>query len=198
MKVTWLLLRSHAATPYLGAVAVITLLGCALGPDSQSVVTRDGAVGVPLPFVLTLTGVVAMLCLIDPAPELTTSMPRPPWQSRAVRVGFILVVSAACVAVAHVVAPGLTAATVRNLMLALAVVWVIGLWRPWVSWLPTAVLLAMSWFFGTPTYDDTARVWAIPAQPPSWSSAAAWTVVALMAAIIWTLRPGLRARGHHR
>lgn len=195
VKGIWLLLRSHAAITYLAAVAVVIGAGSALGPDSRTVITRDGATGEPLPFVLAMTGVVAMVCLVDPAPELTTTMPRPAWQLRAAQASFVAGVSLASVALSSVVAPGLAAATARNVLLALTVAFIVALWHPSVSWVPTSIYLALSWFYGTATYDDGVRAWAIPAQGPDWLTAAVWVVIAFTAASLWTLGlPAVRSR----
>lgn len=188
MRAVWLLLRSHAAIPYVLAAIVITGLACLLGPDSRTVVTRDGAVGVPLPFVLTLIGVVAMVALGDPEPELTTTMPRPSWQSRAVIVAFVAAVSCASVAVSSVAAPGLTAASARNVLVALAIAFTAALWRPLLSWVPTTMYVALSWFYGTPTHGDSARTWAVPAHPPDWSGTLVWGCIALVTAGAWVTR----------
>lgn len=188
MRAVWLLLRSHAAVPYVLAVTVITVVACLLGPDSRTVITRDGALGVPLPFVLTLIGVVAMVALGDPEHELTTTMPRPSWQPRALIAAFVTVVSCASVTVSSAIAPGLTAASARNVLVALVIAFTVALWRPLLSWIPTTMYLALSWFYGTPTYDDSARAWAIPAHPPDWSSAFAWGCIAVVAAGVWVTR----------
>jgi len=185
----WLVLRSYGARAYMAATAVLTLVGCALGPDSRAVITRDGALGEPLPFVVALCGAAAMVCLVEPAPELTTTMPRRPWQTRAVRAGFVLAACTGAVAVTNLVAPGLTAATARNALLSLTVTFLVALWQPLLSWLPTSTYLALSWFYGTATADDAARAWAVPAQPPSWPVTGAWAVIALAAAIVWVLTP---------
>ncbi len=173
----------------MAATAVLTLVGCALGPDSRAVITRDGALGEPLPFIVALCGAAAMVCLVEPAPELTTTMPRRPWQTRAVRAGLVLAACTSTVAVANLVAPGLTAATARNVLLALTVTFLVSLWQPLLSWVPTSTYLALSWFYGTATADDAARAWAVPAQPPSWPVTGAWAVIALAAAIVWVLTP---------
>lgn len=122
----------------MAATAVLTLVGCALGPDSRAVITRDGALGEPLPFVVALCGAAAMVCLVEPAPELTTTMPRRPWQTRAVRAGFVLAAGTSAVAVTNLVAPGLTAATARNALLALTVTFLVALWQPLLSGYPPA------------------------------------------------------------
>lgn len=185
----WLLLRSYSVTTYLLATLAATVLGSALGPGSQVVITRDGALGEPLPFVLAICGVAAMVCLVEPAPELTDTMPRPPWQTRTVLVVFVVAGCLAAVAVSSVAAPGLSAATARNVFLALAVTFLAALWKPLVAWVPTSAYLAVSWFYGTATYDDGARAWAIPAQPPEWRTAGMWALIALMAAMMWVLLP---------
>ncbi len=173
----------------MAATAVLTLAGCALGPDSRAVITRDGALGEPLPFVVALCGAAAMVCLVEPAPELTTTMPRRPWQTRAVRAGFVLAACTGAVAVTNLVAPGLTAATARNALLALTVTFLVALWQPLLSWVPTSTYLALSWFYGTATADDAARAWAVPAQPPDWPITGAWATIALTAAVVWVLTP---------
>lgn len=185
----WLLLRSYGASAYLAATAVLTLVGCALGPGSRAVITRDGALGEPLPFILALSGAAAMVCLVEPAPELTTTMPRRPWQTRAVRAGFVVAGCTGAVGVSRLAAPGLTAATARNVLIALAVTFLVGVWQPLLSWVPTSSYLALSWFYGTATADDAARAWAVPAQPPSWPITGAWAAIALAAAIVWVLTP---------
>lgn len=189
MRGPWLLLRSYSVTTYLLATLAATVLGSALGPGSQVVITRDGALGEPLPFVLAICGVAAMVCLVEPAPELTDTMPRPPWQTRTVLVVFVVAGCLAAVAVSSVAAPGLSAATARNVFLALAVTFLAALWKPLVAWVPTSAYLAVSWFYGTATYDDGARAWAIPAQPPEWRTAGMWALIALMAAMMWVLLP---------
>jgi len=185
----WLVLRSYGARAYLAATAVLTLVGCALGPDSRAVITRDGALGEPLPFVVALCGAAAMVCLLEPAPELTTTMPRRPWQTRAVRAGFVVAGCTGAVAVSNLAAPGLTAATARNVLLALTVTFLVSLWQPLLSWVPTSSYLALSWFYGTATADDAARAWAVPAQPPSWPITGSWAAIALTAAVVWVLTP---------
>ena len=197
MRGPWLLLRSHSATAFLLATAVATVVGCWLGPESRVVVTRDGALGEPLPFVLALSGVAAMVCLVDPAPELTGTMPRRSWQTRTVLAGLVVAVCLAAVAVSWTAAPGLGASTARNVFLALAVTFVVALWRPLVAWVPTSVYLALSWFYGTATSDDAAGAWAVPAQPPDWRTTGLWALVALVAAASWVVVPG-RARGARR
>lgn len=188
MSAIWLLMRSHSAIPYLLAVTVITVVACLLGPDSRTVITRDGAIGVPLPFVLALIGVATMVCLGDPEPELTSTMPRPAWQPRTAIFLFVVLVSWASVTVSSVVAPGLTAASARNVLVALAVAFTAALWRPLLSWVPTTMYLALSWFYGTPTYGGSARAWAIPAQPPDWSGTLVWGCIALVTAGAWVTR----------
>lgn len=183
------MLRSYSVTTYLLATLAATVLGSALGPGSQVVITRDGALGEPLPFVLAICGVAAMVCLVEPAPELTDTMPRPPWQTRTVRVVLVVAGCLAAVAVSSFAAPGLSAATARNVFLALAVTFLAALWKPLVAWVPTSAYLAVSWFYGTATYDDGARAWAIPAQPPEWRTAGMWALIALMAAMMWVLLP---------
>lgn len=181
----WLLLRSHGAPKFLVASAVLTLVGCALGPDSRSVITRDGALGEPLPFVVALTGVAAMVCLTEPCPELSGTMPRPRWQARAVRVGFVAAGCTAAVGLSGLVAPGLTAATARNVLIAVTVTLLMALWRPLLAWVPTSAYLILSWFRGTATADDAARAWAVPAQPPNWPITGAFAAAALVAAVVW-------------
>lgn len=190
----WLVLRSYGASAYLSAAAALTFVGCALGPDSRAVITRDGALGEPLPFVVALSGAAAMVCLVEPAPELTSTMPRRPWQTRAVLVTFVVAGCACAVAVSGLAAPGLSAATARNVLLALAVTFLVALWQPLLSWVPTSVYLALSWFFGTATADDAARAWAVPAQPPDWRMTGVCAAVALTAALVWVLSP--RQFGH--
>jgi len=192
----WLLVRSYEASAYLAATAVLTLVGCALGPDSRAVITRDGALGEPLPFVVALSGAAAMVCLVEPAPELTSTMPRRPWQIRAVRAGFVVAGCTCAVAVARLAAPGLTAATARNVLIALTMTFLVGLWQPLLSWLPTSTYLALSWLYGTATADDAARAWAVPAQPPDWPMTGIWAAIALTAALVWVLSP--RQVGHSR
>jgi hypothetical protein len=194
MSGLWLLLRSHSARAYLAATAAVTLLGCALGPESRVVITRDGALGEPLPFVVALSGVTAMVCLVGPAPELVTTMPRSSLQIRAVPACFVVVGGCAAVAVSGLVAPGLVAATARNVFLALAVTFLVALWRPLLAWVPTSAYLALSWFYGTATYDDAARAWAIPAQPPGWRAAGISAAVAIAAGAAWVLKPKVARR----
>lgn len=185
----WLLLRSYRAVAYLAATSVVTLVGCALGPGSRVVITRDGALGEPLPFVLALTGAAAMVCLVEPAPELTTTMPRRPWQTRAILAGFVVAGCTCAVAVSSLTAPGLSAATARNVLVALAVTFLVALWQPLLAWVPTTTYLALSWFYGTATSDDAARAWAVPARPPDWPMTTAWAAVALAAVVVWVLTP---------
>ena len=196
----WLVLRSYGTRAYLVGTAVLTLAGCALGPDSRAVITRDGALGEPLPLVVALSGAAAMVCLVEPAPELTSTMPRRPWQTRADRAGFVVAGCAVAVAVSRLAAPGLTAATARNVLLALAVTFLVALWQPLLSWIPTSSYLALSWFYGTATADDAARAWAIPAQPPDWAMTGVWAAVALTAAVGWVRlpRPAGRSRRPRR
>lgn len=189
-----LILRSYGARPFLAATAVLTLVGCALGPESRSVITRDGALGEPLPFVLALTGVAAMVCLVEVAPELGSTMPRPRWQARAVRANFVVAGCAVAVAASGIVGWGLAAATARNALLALTVTFLVACWRPLVSWVPTSVYLALSWFRGTATADDAARSWALPAHPPSWPVTGVCAVSALIAATVWVLAGSRRQR----
>lgn len=189
MRGPWLFLRSHSAVAYLVATLMVTLVGCALGPQSRIVITRDGALGEPLPFVLALSGVAAMVCLVEPAPELTITLPRQPWQTRMIVVSFVGAGCGAAVTLSSFAAPGLGAATTRNVLVALAVTFSVALWQPLVSWVPTSLYLALSWFYGTATYDDAARAWAVPAQPPDWSLTGAWALVALTAMAAWVLAP---------
>lgn len=176
---------------------VATVTGCALGPGSRVVITRDGALGEPMPFVLALCGVAAMVCLVEPAPELTDTMPRTPRETRSLLVVFILLVCAAAVGVSSLLAPGLSAATTRNVLVALTVTFLVGWWKPLAAWIPNSAYLALSWFEGTPTYDDSARIWAVPAQAPDWPITAAWAIFALGAALVWALAPR-SARVLHR
>lgn len=194
MRGAWLFLRSHSAPAYLVATAVVTLVGFAMGPGSRTVITRDGAIGEPLPFVLALCGVTAMVCLIEPAPELTTTMPRQPWQTRTTLALFVITGCVAAMAVSSLAAPGLLAATGRNVLFALTVTFLVALWQPLLSWVPTSLYLALSWFYGTATYDDGARAWAVPAQPPDWRTTGIWAAVALAAAITWVLTPRTPSR----
>lgn len=186
----WLFLRSHFATAYLVATSVVTLVACALGPESRVVITRDGALGEPLPFVLALSGVTAMVCLVEPAPELTTTMPRRPRQTRMILASFIFTTSGLAVALSSLVAPDLVAATARNVFLALSVTFLVARWQPLLSWVPTSAYLALSWFYGTATYDDGARAWALPAHSPEWWITVVCGVVALVTAAIWVHTPG--------
>lgn len=152
-------------------------------------ITRDGALGEPLPFVVALSGAAAMVCLVEQGPELTSTMPRRPWQTRAVRAGFVVAGCTGAVGVSRLAAPGLTAATARNVLLVLAVTFLIALWQPLVSWVPNSLYLTLSWFNGTATADDAARAWAVPAQPPSWPTTGVWAAIALTAAVVWVLTP---------
>ena len=189
MRGPWLLLRSHSAPAFLLTASAITVVACALGPGSRVVITRDGALGQPLPFVLPLAAVAAMICLIEPALELTATMPRRPRQVRAMLAGFIVTGSVAAVAVSGLVAPALVPASARNVLLALTVTFVVALWQPLLSWVPTSVCLAISWFYGTATYDDGARSWALPAQPPDRWLTGICALAALAAAALWVYRP---------
>lgn len=200
MSGPWLLVRSHRALPFLVATALITAVGAALGPGGRVVITRDGALGEPLPFVLALVGVAAMVCLVEPLPELTTTMPRQPRHIRARVAGFVVAGCCAAAALSGVVAPGLTAATARNVCLALAVTFLVALWQPMLAWVPTSVLLALSWFYGTATYDDAALAWAIPAHAPDWRSTGLWALIALAAGTVWVMAPRVSAgvRPRHR
>lgn len=196
MKGPWLLLRAHSATAYLVATSVVTLVGFALGPGSRVVITRDGALGEPLPLVLALCGVAAMVCLTEPAPELATTMPRQMWQIRTMLACFVVTGCGVAVALSSLAAPGLAAATARNVLLALAATFLVARWQPLVSWVPTSLYLALSWFYGTATYDDAARAWAVPVQSPDWRTTGIWAVVALAAAAMWVLTP--RTAAHVR
>ena len=191
----WLYLRSHSAVSNLVATGAVTLVGCALGPSSRVISTRDGALGEPLPFVLAFAGVTGMICLVDPAPDLSLTMPRSHRSTRALLAAFVLIAAAMPVVVSVGVAPDLTAATTRNVMLALTLTFLVGLLRPLLAWIPTTAYLCVSWFYGTATLDDAALPWAVPAHPPDWSTGVLWCGLAIASGVAWVLASPVGRRG---
>lgn len=185
MRILWPVLRSYGAASFLGATCVLTFLGCALGPGSRYVITRNGALGEPLPFVLALTGVAAMVCLGEPAQQLVRTMARPSWQGRLVRVSFVFLTCGIAVTVSAMVGWALAPATVRNASIALAITFTVSCWRPLLAWVPTSAYLVLSWFRGTATFDHGAASWAVPAKPPDWAMAGYCSLGAMMAATVW-------------
>lgn len=194
----YLLAKSRQATLFASGAVAATAVAIALGQSSRWVITRDGALGVPLPLVVGMCGAMGMICLAEPNPELIAALPRPRWHARGWVAGYVWAVCAVAVGATVLVAPGLASASIRNTALALTSTFLVGLWRPLVAWVPTTMFFALSWFYGTPAYGGSPAWWALPVHPPAWSGALAGVLLALSACSLWVGAPGVAERCRRR